>query len=341
MRKKRPGVAKVGTVGRWNPAALAGALIGIVLGLSAHGARAGAPAGPAPWADVGSTPRKFEKVLEDGSRYEVWAKNGKREGRSRRWNAKGVVVSDAWYERDVCRSEKAWDETGAWSMYGEWDARGQIVYQVGFEKDGKRVTEVGRPTGQTPADVPRFDRDSIPAEVVERAEAYVRRAVAKEDDKDYFAKNYRFVRERSEFYFELAESHRYFLHFEYAPLARIGAGEEGRGPDVIVQAYDGKHARIDGFVAAVDERGRVVEPRIPRGVALALAATRFPKVPRDRMSASLVTPSWVWGEKVTRFTWAVYVTEEDAAKEHGVTTTVYVDAVSGEVLGESRRGWAR
>jgi hypothetical protein len=297
--------------------------------------RAGAPAPPPLWAHAGPTPEKFTWTDDDGNRHEVWAKDGQAHGLSLLWNKAGVKIREELYDRDHCRHRKDWYDDGRWKYYGDWDERGQPIYQVSLGEDGRRQTEVGRPTADTPPDVPRFEKDSIAPNLVARADAYITAKVGA----DYFRKNYRFLRNKSEFYAETPTRSRYFLHYEYAPLLKIGSDGAVR-----VELYDGDGANIDmaprSYVATV-EQGRVVEPTFTRAQALDLASARFPDVPRKWMHPVIVTPGWFWGEKLRSFTWAVYVNVTDTASEFGQTTTLFIDTVTGQYVGQKEREWTR
>ena len=292
---------------------------------------AGSPGPPPPWADVGPEPKKFEREGASGGREELWAKDGRLHGLCRGWNKDGVLVLEEEYDRGVCRRGKRWDDGGGWQFYGEWDERGQVIYQVVFDEGGRLRTEVGRATADTPPDVPQ-PPDPITPEIRARADAYVVDKVGR----DYFERKYRFARGRSEYYAENTGRGRFFLRYVYAPLRELG-GEEA----VTVETYDGDNPTTSGHVATVRD-GRVVEPTVTQARAVGTAAGRFPHAPRERIAPMLITPSWFWGEKVTTFTWAVYVTEVDRPDDdHGKTTTLFIDAETGQELGTKEREWAR
>jgi hypothetical protein len=298
-------------------------------------ARGGAPAPPPPWAHAGPKPEKFTRTVEDGKLQEVWAQNGQAHGPAVVFNKAGAKIREEFYERDRCWRRKDWYDDGRWKYYADWDGQGQTTYQVHFGEDGRRTMEAGCPTPDTSPDVPRFGQDSIAPALRARADAYIVAKVGR----DYFAKNYRFLRGHSEFYAETPTCGRYFLRYEYAPLLKIGS--DGM---VTVELYDGDGAHIDparrSYVATV-EQGRVVEPTITRAQALDLAAARFPKIPREWMHPVVVTPGWFWGEKLRSFTWAVYVNLQPPGSDHVNNDVVFVDTVTGQYAGRSEQAPAR
>ena len=60
--------------------------------MSQQPARACSPGPPPRWAHAGPTPEKFTWTDEDGSRHEVWAKDGKADGLAVVWNKAGLKV---------------------------------------------------------------------------------------------------------------------------------------------------------------------------------------------------------------------------------------------------------
>lgn len=303
----------------------------------------------------GPMPQKVTLPVSEGRRMEITCKNGKEEGtrtvwsqqgtklretsyregvqhgKDRSWHENGRLASQDDYQNGTARVRKSWYETGEWESYGESDEKGDITYQVYWQKDGTLISEVGVPPAAMPAGTPRRERDPILPSVVRCADEYVIGKVGKE----YFARNYRFLREKSTFHAHKGGSQEYFLAYEYKPLLAVGSDGVVR-----LQMPGGKVRPDTSFVANV-EGGCVLEPSITRSKALEIAQSNFKTLSTDEIHVVMGRPSWMW-DHLKNWTWAIHVTRMSAeAPQVGTTWTLFVDAVTGEYLGNRRCVWAR
>lgn len=300
------------------------------------------------------TPRKCVETLFDGGRAEYWCASGKlhgiytiwnKAGRKvsegtydkgspdglwRDWHANGKLSEETLYEQGVTRRNCGWDESGKWRFFGQYDRKGDLEYWVSFDAAGKKTFETGLPPAKLPTGLAACigTQDSIPHSIIERADACIAGKVGKE----YFAKNYRFVRKKSEFYVANG-GNCYLLRYDYAALTRIGCGEP------ICLWMNDKPDRVPDAVVAVVKDGRVVEPKISNAQAMKLAAKRSKvRFFRQHCYVDLLMPSST--DTFTNWTWEVSIPMPPPASDTMARWFFRVDAITGVVEDMGVSTWA-
>ena len=163
---------------------------------------------------------------------------------------------------------------------------------------------------------------TVPEWVRNRAEAYAVDRVGR----DYYDKNYELAgyaeqhtASTSEFDFRLTG---YVVTFSYRPLKRLGV--EAALP--VTVSTDQTKEPV-GFIALVDNSGRIIEPSVTREQALSIVETHnVPNFDRAKVHVSFLPP--FGSDSESRWLWRVTV---DQSWKDGCSTVIdaSVDAISG------------
>jgi hypothetical protein len=159
--------------------------------------------------------------------------------------------------------------------------------------------------------------ETIPGIILKRADRYIIDKVGE----SYFRKNYRFnpVGSRAD---HLPDHVEYFLYYEYAPLARMGAETSG----VFVRMLDRTDYVPYDYVACVSA-GKVCEPRITREEALDIVAGKnLEHFSRQTAAISLGIPSVINSYRTWTWLITIPVGSKDGCR---ISTEVWIDTVTG------------
>jgi hypothetical protein len=159
--------------------------------------------------------------------------------------------------------------------------------------------------------------DTIPDMILKRADRYIIGKVGE----SYFRQNYRFnpVGSRADRHPDQVE---YFLYYEYAPLARMGAETSG----VFVRMLDRTDYVPYDYVACVSA-GKVCEPRITREEALDIVAIKnLEHFSRETAVIQLGIPGVI--NSYRTWTWLITI---PVGTDGGcrISTEVWIDTVTG------------
>jgi hypothetical protein len=159
--------------------------------------------------------------------------------------------------------------------------------------------------------------EAIPDAILKRADGYIIKKVGE----SYFRQNYRFdpVRSRADRHPDHVE---YFLYYEYAPLARMGAETSG----VFVRMLDRTDYLPYDYVACVNA-GKVCEPRITREQALDIVAGKgIEQFSRQTAAIRLGIPGAI--NSYRTWTWLINI---PMGSDGGCRTftEVWIDTVTG------------
>ena len=165
--------------------------------------------------------------------------------------------------------------------------------------------------------------ESIPSEIIKRAEAYIASKVGSR----YATSNYVIVPEESTSSKTSEGEVEYFLSFRFLPAERLGATDAR----VFVRVFSDPEFVPYDWVATLDESGSPVDPVVTREEAIAILATLdVPGFDPQAVSGSLRRPShlpeppWFQG-----WTWVLKVPQQNPGADCPKHYLVSVNAVSG------------